>query len=46
MGLDPEHAPLPLRDIGSNDICALTLDQKWSRSLGSLVAVSGIAPED
>ena len=28
MGLDPQDAPLLLRDIGSDDIYALTLDQK------------------
>jgi Tol biopolymer transport system component/DNA-binding winged helix-turn-helix (wHTH) protein len=28
MGLDPTDAPLMLRDIGSNDIYALTLDEK------------------
>jgi hypothetical protein len=28
MGLDPIDAPLLLRDIGSDDIYALTLDQK------------------
>ena len=28
MGLDPTDAPLLLRDIGSNDIYALTLDLK------------------
>jgi hypothetical protein len=28
MGLDPTDAPLLLRDIGSDDIYALTLDQK------------------
>ena len=28
MGLDPTDAPLLLRDIGSEDIYALTLDQK------------------
>jgi len=28
MGLDPTDAPLLLRDIGSSDISALTLDQK------------------
>jgi len=28
MGLDPTDAPLLLRDIGSNDIYALTLEQK------------------
>jgi hypothetical protein len=28
MGLDPTDAPLLLRDIGSHDIYALTLDQK------------------
>ena len=28
MGLDPTEAPLLLRDISSNDIYALTLEQK------------------
>jgi hypothetical protein len=28
MGLDPTDAPLMLRDISSDDIYALTLDQK------------------
>jgi hypothetical protein len=28
MGLDPTDAPLLLRDIGSSDIYALTLEQK------------------
>ncbi len=28
MGLDPTDAPLLLRDIGSDDIYALTLEQK------------------
>jgi hypothetical protein len=28
MGLDPTDAPLLLRDIGSNDVYAFTLDQK------------------
>jgi Tol biopolymer transport system component len=33
MGLDPTDAPLLLRDIGSEDIYALTLDQKSASSL-------------
>jgi hypothetical protein len=28
MGLDPTDAPLVLRDIGNDDIYALTLDQR------------------
>jgi len=28
MGLDPTDAPLLLRDIGSEDIYALTLEEK------------------